>query len=190
MLPEEGKTTIAANVAITLVQVGQKVLLIDSDMRKPRIHILFGLDNHKGLSHYLAGAAGDNIFQDTALENLTIITAGSIPPNPSELLSSEKLQELLEIATKKYDVVIFDSAPITPVTDTRILSKIVDGVIIVARAEKTTYEIIRKGVKSLHDIDANILGMVINGFDLRKNRYYYGKEYSRSYGAYGNTSKT
>jgi len=188
MLPEEGKTTIAANVAITLAQLGRKVLLVDSDMRKPRIHTLFGLENDKGLSHYLAGAPGYNIFQDSSQENLTVITAGSIPPNPSELLSSRKLLDLLKFAAKKYDMVVFDAAPVTPVTDTRILSKLVDGVIIVARAEKTTYDIIRKGVKSLHDIDVNILGLVINGFDLKKNRYYYGKEYSHSYGSYGDKS--
>jgi hypothetical protein len=93
-----------------------------------------------------------------------------------------------EVLIEKYDMVVFDAAPVTPVTDTRILSKLVDGVIIVARAEKTTYDIIRKGVKSLHDIDVNILGLVINGFDLKKNRYYYGKEYSHSYGSYGDKS--
>ena len=99
------------------------------------------------------------------------------------------MPELLEFAAKKFDRIVFDTAPVTPVADTRILSKMVDGVVIVARAEKTTYDIIRKGVKSLHDIDANILGMVINGFDLKKNRYYYGKEYSHSYGSYGDKSE-
>ena len=190
MLPEEGKTTIAANIAITLAQVGQKVLLIDSDMRKPSIHKLFGLKNDKGLSHYLAGAPGYDLFQDGPLENLQILTAGSVPPNPSELLSSDKMPELLELAAKKFDSIVLDTAPITPVTDTRILSKMVDGVVIVVRAEKTTYDIIGKGVKSLFDIDAKILGMVINSFDLKKNRYYYGKEYSQSYGAYGDKSKS
>jgi len=190
MLPEEGKTTVAANIAITLAQAGHKVLLVDTDMRKPRIHKLFSLDNDKGLSHYLAGTSGTDIIRESTLENLKIITAGSIPPNPSELLSSERMVAMLEVAVKKFNFVVFDTAPVTPVTDTRILSKMVDGVVIVARAEKTTYDIIRKGVKSLRDIDATILGMVINGYDLKKNRYYYGKEYSQSYGAYGAKSKS
>ena len=106
MLPEEGKTTITANIAISLAQVGRKVLLVDGDMRKPRIHKLFSLENDKGLSHYLAGASGDNIFQDSSLENLTIVTAGAIPPNPSELLSSPRMSELLNFAAKKYDIVV------------------------------------------------------------------------------------
>ena len=103
-------------------------------------------------------------------------------------MSSPRLAELLQFAEREFDIVIFDSPPVTPVTDTRILSKMVDGVVIVTMAEKTTYDIVRKGLKSLEDIDVNILGMVINGFDLKKNRYYYGKEYSHSYSTYGGKS--
>jgi capsular exopolysaccharide synthesis family protein len=190
MMPGEGKTTISANLAVTIAQTGQRVLLIDGDMRKPRLHKIFNLDNSMGgLSTYLAGAAKSTaICQQGPLASLIIIPAGPPPPNPSELLSSVRLEELLRNEPGKYDVIILDSAPIISVTDSLIISKFVDGVLVVTQAAATNYDVVRKGLKSLSDVKANILGMVINGFDVNKYRYTYGADYSQNYGKYyGNT---
>jgi capsular exopolysaccharide synthesis family protein len=192
MMPGEGKSTISSNLAITIAQAGQRVLLIDGDMRKPRLHKIFKLDSSLGgLSTYLAGVASiAKICQQGPLASLTIIPAGPTPPNPSELLSSDRLKELLRNEQGKYDIIIFDSAPIITVTDSLIISRLVDGVIVVTQAAATNYDVVRKGLKSLSDIKANILGMVINGFDVKKYRYYYGTEYSRYYGKYYGTQES
>jgi capsular exopolysaccharide synthesis family protein len=192
MMPGEGKTTVSANLAITIAQTGQRVLLIDGDMRKPRLHKIFNLDNRVGgLSTYLAGVAKSTaICQQGPLASLTIIPAGPPPPNPSELLTSDRLEELLSKEQDKYDIIIFDSSPIISVTDSLIISKSVDGVLVVTQAAATNYDVVRKGLKSLRDVKANILGMVINGFDVKKYRYTYGADYSQYYGKYYGTQES
>jgi len=184
MVPGEGKTLIAANLAVTIAQTGQQVLLIDGDMRKPRQHKIFKLDNStSGLSTYLAGAGGRGELSGP-LASLFVIPAGPLPPNPSELLSSLRFKDLLRVQQNKYDVIIIDSPPIISVTDSLIISREVDGVIVVTRATATAYDVVEKGIKSLIDIKANILGMVVNDFDSKKYKYYYGKDYSHYYGKY------
>jgi capsular exopolysaccharide synthesis family protein len=184
MAPQEGKTTTAVNFALAIAQANYKVLLIDADMRRPRIHKIFNIQNSKGLSSYLAGAGDENIIQTITeselkiirscpITPLNIIPSGPIPPNPSELLVSHKLKELLENNQEKFDFIIFDSAPILGATDSLIISKITEGTIIVGRAEETTYEMINQGLKSLTDINANILGMVINGMNYKESKYHY-----------------
>jgi capsular exopolysaccharide synthesis family protein len=185
MMPGEGKSLISANLAVTIAQTGQRVLLIDGDMRKPRLHKLFKLDNSLGgLSTYLAGAGSEFLFQQGPLPSLSITPAGPLPPNPSELLSSKKFVELLNEQQSNYDIIIFDSAPIISVTDSLIISRAVDGVIVVTLAASTPYNVVQKGLKLLTDVKANILGLVVNGFDAKKYRYYYGKDYSQYYGKY------
>jgi succinoglycan biosynthesis transport protein ExoP len=182
-MPGEGKSIIASNLAVTIAQAGQRVLLIDGDMRKPRLHKIFNVNNSlSGLSTYLAGAEIGQL--SGPLASLFIIPSGPLPPNPSELLSSPRFEELVREQQSKYDIIIFDSPPIVSVTDSLIISRTVDGVILVSRAAATAYNVVEKGIKSLTDVKANILGMVLNGFDPQKYRYYYGKDYSEYYGKY------
>lgn len=176
MSPQEGKTTTAANLAMTIAQAGHNVVLIDGDLRRPTLHKRMGLKNTKGLSTYLAGASDMDIVAEYPLESLSIIPSGPTPPNPSELIGSRKMKELMEKLVSEYDFVIIDSAPVMGATDASIVSKLVEGTIVVSRADVTTYEALQIGLKSLADINAHVLGMVINAVDLQKTHYhrYYG----------------
>lgn len=180
-LPGEGKTTISSNLAGTIALAGQRVLLIDVDMRKPRLHKIFDLDNRNGLSTVLSGVSSNDLVQRGPVENLSIITAGPLPPNPSELLSSDALPNLLREMRERFDMIIMDAAPVIAVTDTLIASKHVDAVILVAKSADTTYDAIRKSIKLLSDVGANVLGLVINAFDPKKHQYY-GQYYGKYYG--------
>lgn len=180
-VPGEGKTVTSINLAVAIAQSGYKVLLIDADLRKPRIHKVFELDNTKGLSTYLAGASGADIIKNSPVEGLNIITAGPVPPNPSELLSSKKMVEILDIYTEMHDFIICDSPPVLTVADSLILSKLLDGTIMVTRADVTTYENAKNCIKSLANVNAHILGIGINAIDINKgaySSYYYSYHYS------------
>jgi polysaccharide biosynthesis transport protein len=179
--PGEGKTVTSLNLAMTIAQSEHSVLLIDGDLRRPRIHKIFGLDNSKGLSTYLAGASDIKITPKAGLPNLNIMTSGPIPPNPSELLGSSKLQELIKTLNERYDIIIWDSAPLLTVTDSLVLSKILDGTIIVVRAGETQYESVKRGLKSLQDIESHFLGIVINALDVKKTDHYYYQYYNYYY---------
>jgi polysaccharide biosynthesis transport protein len=193
MGPEEGKTVTSVNLSLTIARSGYSVLLIDGDLRKPRVHSIFGLNNLSGLSTFLAGATNDieTVFKQPAT-NLTVIPSGPPPPNPSELLGSARMNELMRILNDKFDVIIWDSPPLLTVTDSLILSKILDGTIIVTRAGKTTYEVVRRGIRSMKgrrtgDMESHVLGIVINALDLKKSDYYYN--YYNYYSSPGQESK-
>ncbi len=172
--PGEGKSSVSASLAISLAHAGKKVLLIDADMRRPVQHKNFNFKNESGLSSFLAGVADENeIKLENPLENLYIIASGPIPPNPSELLSSKKLKTLLSNISPAYDMIIMDTPPLASVTDPVILSKLVDGVILVTWAGKTTYEMLGKGLKQLREVDAPLTGVVLNRFNAKKSGYYY-----------------
>ncbi|PNU21220.1 hypothetical protein C2E25_02665 [Geothermobacter hydrogeniphilus] len=177
-----GKTTTAANLAIALAQAGKKVVLLDGDMRRPRLHKVFGKSNKFGLSNYLAGGSGETLLQKGPVENLALITSGPIPPNPAELLSSNRMARLLDGLEKDFDVILCDSPPLLTVADARIVSRLFDGTMLVVRARQTTFEMAGKAVKSLADINAPILGMVINALELKKSDYYYQYYYQSYYG--------
>jgi len=184
MAPKDGKTTVASNLALAIAKSGSEVLLIDCDLRRPMLHQVFGLENEKGLSTFITGTSGINIIRDGLPENLSVINSGPIPPNPSELMISKRLKDLVRALKDKFDFVIFDTPPIISVSDTLIMSKIVDASLIVIRFGKTTYEMMNHGLKQMADIEAKVIGTVINAVDEKKSGYYYyhyNKEYYQYY---------
>lgn len=172
--PSEGKSLTTANLAIVFAQQGKKILLIDADLRKPTVHYTFRLNNTFGLSNYLVGDYEfEKIVQKTNVDNLDIMTCGPIPPNPSELLGSKSMKKLLENSQEIYDIVIFDTPPVLAVTDSQILSNLVDGVLLVVRSKQTEKEAAKRAKDLLEKADANILGAVLNDRDVKEGGYYY-----------------
>lgn len=183
-LPMEGKTLICANLAVVLAQTGKKVLLIDTDMRKPRLHRLFGMERESGIAQYLIGEAQPGeIIQETKVANLKIVTCGDIPPNPSELLGSERMINFLARAREEFDYVLLDSPPVASITDSLVLAGQVDGTIMIIKASDTAREPVRHGLKQLEEVKAKVLGAVLNQVDLKRERYYY-HYYYRYYKSY------
>ena len=177
----EGKSFISANLATTFANSTEKVLLIDCDLRKGRQHELLNIENHMdlGLSNLLIDEEWNkNIkkyIQETGINNLSILTRGVIPPNPTSLLESAKLEQIINELEKQYDIIIFDTPPVTGLSDTLILTRLTDAVIIVARARKTPIELLENTAKSLRNVKANIIGVILNRVKKRNNKYY--KEY-------------
>lgn len=180
---QEGKSLVTANLAVTMAQMGKSVLLVDADLRKPRIHTIFGLDRQPGLSEYLIGETSlESAVQDTSVENLRILPCGSIPPNPSELLASEQFNKFIETVSQRFDIVIFDSPPVMSVTDPVILASRANGVILMVKAGVTSKEVIKRAIWHLREVNAHILGAVLNHSEARNENYY--KYYSGYYHYY------
>lgn len=179
---KEGKTSTTTNLARVLAQNQKKVLIIDCDMRRPRMHTVLDISNDLGLSNYLSGTTHENILHTLSGSEVSFISAGTIPPNPAELLSSEKMRLLLTKLSEVYDHILLDSPPILSVTDSLALSAIVDGTIVVVRAGRTTYEMMESGMKKLRDVNAHVLGFVLNARRKRDvgSSYYYGYGYGKS----------
>lgn len=182
-VPSEGKTTTTINLAISISQADQKVLLIDADLRRPKIHHHFSISSSPGLTNYLGDSVNSakhhnvdlfSIVHPTEFPNLSIITAGSIPPNPGEILGSEPMTDFLEEVSKQYDYIIIDTPPINVVSDALPLIKNSDGVVLIIRAYSSTHPELNKTLKSLEFINANVLGFVVN-FDDSKSRSYSSK---------------
>ncbi len=183
--PAEGKTTTAINSAITLAQSGAEVVIIDCDLRRPRLHSHFGMDNVSGLTNYLSGERNPANLLKTfpELPNLKIITSGPLPPNPAELLSSNEMKNLLQFLKGNYKHIIIDSPPAISFTDAAILSTIVDGVILVALAGKSSIHLMRRFKQRLGTLGARIYGVVLNGIKSDSVEYgYYG--YGQAYNYY------
>ncbi|MDY6838783.1 MAG: polysaccharide biosynthesis tyrosine autokinase [Thermodesulfobacteriota bacterium] len=178
--PAEGKTITTANLAITMAQYGSKVIVLDCDMRKPRMDQILGVPRNEGMSNLLVGSNA-NILR-TGVPNLDVIPAGPIPPNPSEILGSARMAHLLGTLRKRYTRVLIDSPPSTAVTDAVALSKSVDGIILVIRAGTTTREMAKNGVAQFDAVGAPMLGVVLNGVGVGRDSYYY---YQYSYDYYG-----
>ena len=167
MKAQEGKTTTVLNMARTLAQVADKVLVIDADMRKPRIHTLLGTSNSTGLSSFLSGNIDEQVVLPAGENKIHVIPAGPIPPNPAELLSSQRMKILLKQMMKEYNFIIIDSPPIIHLADGLILSTMVDGTLLVTRTNKTTFEVFNAGLKKLNDFKPRILGVVLNALGSR-----------------------
>lgn len=182
--PQEGKTTTAVNLAAILAQSGHNVLLMDADLRRPRLRRIFGIETDSGLSTYLAGTSDIEFFTPKGIEHLQVVPSGPVPPNPSELIGSKHLQDLLASLEEKFDFVVWDSPPLFAAAESLVLSKMLSGTIIVTRAGKTTYKELERGIKSMQDIEARVLGVVINGLNIKENmRYNYNYRYYGYYGA-------
>ena len=185
-LPSEGKTTTATNTAISLAQTGAKVLIIDADMRRPRLHSVFGVSNGEGLSTILSSEMSENeilgVIQQEPSTKLNLLTSGPIPPNPAELIGSQPMAELLVTLQKNFTHVVIDSPPITSFTDGVLIASMVDGVILVVHSGKSSRQIVRRAKQLLNDVGARIFGVVLNNVDLRsqENYYYYQSYYSQS----------
>ena len=182
--PAEGKTTTAINTAITLAQAGADVVIVDCDLRRPRLHSHFGLANANGLTNYLSGEKNtDSLIKSyDGLPKLKVITSGPIPPNPTELLSSNEMKNLLQYLRGNFKHVIIDSPPAISFTDAAILSTLVDGVVLVAMAGKSSIHLIRRFKQRLGNIGARIYGVVLNGIKLNSVEYnYYGYGYTYNY---------
>ena len=186
-LPGEGKSWTASNLAVTFAQAGKKVVLIDADMRKGRIYSIFGVSPRPGLSNYLSGVDWDegeasndlaDYVQETDIENLYIIAAGNVPPNPSELLISDQMTELMEKLKELFDIIIFDGTPSQLVTDSLILTRIVDSTVIVTASKETKKEDLRRVIKNIKNVGGKIAGIVVNKLAIDAKRYeqsyYYG----------------
>lgn len=186
-LIQEGKTATTVNMAVSFAQLEERVILIDSDLRKPRLHRLFKVRNINGLTGYLTGKIPlKDIINKTFIENIWLIPSGPIPPNPAELLNSRKMKDLIEEVSQVFDVVLMDSPPILAVIDAVIISSFADGAIMVVRGGKTRRKPFLTAVEELRRARANILGVVFNAADLSKEGAYYSKYYRYyKYRAYG-----
>lgn len=193
-LAGEGKSYVSANLAITFAQAGKKVVLVDSDMRRGRQALVFNIPNKNGLSNYISNIDSNGMeinwhlgeyIKKTNIENLDVITAGSVPPNPAELLESTKLVELIDNLKQYYDVVIFDGAPILPITDSLLLSRLLVKTLLVASYNKTKKDNLIKAKTDIENVGGKVIGTVLNGVsmenDLYISNYYYSNEIKLSW---------
>lgn len=188
-----GKTINSANLAINFAQMGKKTLVIDADMRNPSLHKLFSLSSRNGLSEILAGLTDNITVTKTDIENLSVLTSGKIPPNPTELLSSPRMDKLLDFVKEHYDCVFIDTPPINIVTDATVFAQKATGYILIVKTDTTNIPELKTTVSTLQGINASILGFILNDANSEKKKYYsYYRKYSRSYSynykyAYGNS---
>jgi capsular exopolysaccharide synthesis family protein len=183
-LPGEGKTTTAVNTAVSLAQTGASVVIIDADMRRPRLRSIFGLSERPGLSSILSSDLSEAgilaLISKQEVSGLHVLTAGPIPPNPAELLGSEQMRRLLVTLQAQFDHVVVDSPPVSSFTDGVLISTMVDGVLLVVHGGKSSRHIVRRSRQLLQDVGAKIFGVVLNNVNLQSHDYYY---YQRYYGS-------
>ena len=176
--PANGKTFVTANLAITLAQANKRVILVDSDIRKPRLHKVFELENKMGLSDYLRNSSDGLYIRKTKIENLSIVSAGTMVNNTSELIGQEKFKKTIEALKEKYDYVIIDSSPILMVTDSILVSRVVDATILIAIYNKTRIDDLKSAVRRINYVGGNVAGVVVNRTKVilsqYNTKYFYG----------------
>ena len=177
----EGKSTVSANIATTFAKQGLHTLLVDSDLRRPTVNATFGIDNPQGLSNYLSERNFDinSIIYKTSVKNLYVMPSGPIPPNPSELIGSKRMAELIKKLSDQLDLVIFDAPPVLSVTDAQIVSTNVDGTILVVRANKTEKAAVKEAVRLIKQVGGHIIGTVLNDVEVKGSGYYGYYGYSK-----------
>jgi len=179
--PDEGKSTVSANLAVVMAQARSRVLLIECDLRKPVLHQYFELDNRRGLTNLLVqDLAVEDVIQTTRVDGMHVITSGPIPPNPSELLASARMDEVLARVGEQYDVALIDAPPVIAVTDAALLAPRVDSVLLVLRAGSTRIEMAQEARNTLQNAGAKNIGVVLNIIKLHGGGYY---NYYSYYGA-------
>lgn len=172
--PSEGKTLTVSNLAVAMAQSNVKTLLVDADLRKPRIHNIFGFSKDPGFSNLLIGKARlEDVIRKTDIPNLDVIPCGHIPPNPAELLGSESMKNIIEMLKERYDKILLDSAPLLPITDSVVTSAFIDEILLVIQAGKTSRGMINRAVEQLRDVRANLIGAVLNNIKVSEEGYYY-----------------
>jgi capsular exopolysaccharide synthesis family protein len=185
--PQEGKTIIAINLAGSYAQSGRKTLIVDCDLRKPRVQEIFKIKRIPGLTDYLYGNISlEELIHKSEMDNLDYVTCGTIPPNPAEMLESEPMKEFLREMRDRYDIVILDSPPIIAVTDSEILTTVVDGTILVVSADTTELDLMEKSVEVMKKDKISFLGTVLNNFSYKSG---YGSYYKYYYYYSGNSER-
>ena len=193
--PGEGKTTTVANLAITFANLGRKTLLVDTDLRRPVIHSVFNMKREPGVTNYLSGQTDDyhSLVKPSEIENLSILTSGLIPPNPSEILGSTKMSHFIKKLESDWDIILFDSPPLVAVTDATMISKEIDSIILVIKAGQTDKKAFHHTISNLNNIDAPLDGIVMNAVTSKSNYgsyyYYYYHQYYHYYSSHDNQSQ-
>ena len=181
--PGEGKSTTVANFGVVMAQTGARICLVDSDLRRPTLHRIFGLSNSRGLTTaLLEGVSLKDIAQPTLVPNLFVVTSGPLPPNPAELVGSNRMRESLETGVADFDMVLLDSPPVVSVADAVALASFTDGVVLVVQTGKVPHEVIRRAAGNIQAVKGRILGVVMNAVNLKRDGYYY--DYYRYYHSY------
>ncbi|MEE9605226.1 MAG: polysaccharide biosynthesis tyrosine autokinase, partial [Candidatus Scalindua sp.] len=170
----EGKTFVASNLAIAIAQTGKKTLLVETDFRKPRISEVFNVEMKPGLSDHLVGENGfESVFKSTSISNLSVVTCGNIPPNPSEMLGSVRMEKFCKIIREKFDTILFDTPPSLTVTDAVVLSNVIDEAVFVVKSGKTARETAKRATLQISKNKCKVLGVVVNFINVSKGSYYY-----------------
>lgn len=189
--PKEGKSTTFSNLAITMAQMGTRTLLVDTDLRRPVVHSIFNLKKDKGITNFLLGKLKFNdVVKPTIIDNLFVVSSGPLPPNPSELLASKEMDQFIEEAKSEFDLILFDSPPIIAVTDAAIMTSKLEGTILVIKAHQTQKHAVQRAKMLLNNVNANIVGCVLNGVNVQKafgSAYYH--YYYHYYSYYGHDLK-